>query len=175
MPSTSGYAGMALGPVAAFGLSGAPIFNSLDGIDLDAVQHDAGGFDVCMSHAMSLGAYHYHTWSPCLRKGKGLWNNKVVPANCKGTTGCFTNKTSFGNTYPLASGYSNADDKQNLEIIALARDGHVLYGPWDENGNLHNCDSHDACNGRFFDDGSYAYVATTTFPYTVGCWGPAVA
>ena len=48
-------------------------------------------------------------------------------------------------------------------------------GPYNENGELWDCttDDIDVCNGRFFDevDGSYRYVTTETFPYTVGCWG----
>lgn len=57
--------------------------------------------------------------------------------------------------------------------VGLARDGHVIKGPYNGNGELWGCDDHDICNGAFLSDGSYAYVTTTTFPYVVGCWGPA--
>lgn len=57
--------------------------------------------------------------------------------------------------------------------VGLARDGHVIKGPYNAAGELWGCDDHDICNGAFLSDGSYAYVTTTTFPYTVGCWGPA--
>jgi len=56
--------------------------------------------------------------------------------------------------------------------VGLARDGHVIKGPYNEDGELWDCDEHDICNGVFIQDGSYVYVATTTFPYIVGCWGP---
>lgn len=59
------------------------------------------------------------------------------------------------------------------DIIGIAKDGHVLYGPHKADGSLWGCFDHDVCNGKFFDDGHYAYVSTQTFPYTIGCWGPA--
>lgn len=73
------------------------------------------------------------------------------------TTKGFTSKSNYGG------------------VIGIARDGHLLYGPYNEDGELWSCSEHDICNGRFFDDGSYGYVSTTNFPYVVGCWGPSVA
>merc|ERR1712087_46558 len=35
------------------------------------------------------------------------------------------------------------------------------------------CSDHDVCNGAFI-DGNYVYLSTTTFPYILGCFGPAV-
>lgn len=58
-------------------------------------------------------------------------------------------------------------------MIGIARDGHVIVGPYNANGELWICDEHDFCNGTFITGGSYAYVLTSTFPYVVGCWGPA--
>ena len=57
--------------------------------------------------------------------------------------------------------------------VGLARDGHVIKGPYNSDGETWDCDEHDICNGTFLSDGSYAYVATETFPYIIGCWGPA--
>ena len=36
-----------------------------------------------------------------------------------------------------------------------------------------SCNDHDVCNGTFDSNGNYIYVATGTFPFHVGCWGPA--
>lgn len=60
-------------------------------------------------------------------------------------------------------------------VYGLARDGHVIYGPYNGDGELWTCDDHDVCNGFFLDDGSYGYASTMTFPYIVGCWGPGPA
>jgi hypothetical protein len=57
-------------------------------------------------------------------------------------------------------------------ILGLARDGHMIVGPYNSKGELWACDEHDFCNGTYLPDGSYVYVMTTTFPYVVGCWGP---
>jgi hypothetical protein len=56
--------------------------------------------------------------------------------------------------------------------IGLARDGKVIYGPYNSNGELWNPCDVDMCNGRNMDSTHYGYVATMFFPYTVGCWGP---
>lgn len=57
-------------------------------------------------------------------------------------------------------------------VFGIARDGHVIYGPYNADGELNSCDDHDACNGFFTNKGTYAYGATDKFPYVVGCWGP---
>ena len=50
----------------------------------------------------------------------------------------------------------------------------MILGPYNPaTGELWACDEHDMCNGVFLGDGSYAYVTTATYPYVVGCWGPA--
>lgn len=67
------------------------------------------------------------------------------------------------------------DASTNGKIIGIAKDGHVIYGPKDSNGDQWTCDDMDFCNGKVFDDGHYAYLSTLTFPYTVGCWGPAAS
>jgi hypothetical protein len=114
---------------------------------------------------------HHHIWSPCFRKNKGLWSNTIVPGSCKSTTACTGQDAAFA----LSAGYSTGTNKVNSEVIGLAKDGHIMYGPWDATGNQYSCDSHDVCNGTFMADGSYGYVMTTTFPYTIGCWGPGPA
>lgn len=58
-------------------------------------------------------------------------------------------------------------------VWGIAKDGHVIYGPYNANGELWGCGDVDACNGFWLADGSYGYATTMTFPYTVGCFGPA--
>ena len=59
--------------------------------------------------------------------------------------------------------------------MGLAKDGHIIVGPYNKDGELWSCQEHDICNGVFLDDNSYAYAMTYTFPYVVGCWGPGPA
>ena len=58
-------------------------------------------------------------------------------------------------------------------VYGIALDGHVIYGPYNEDGELWSCEDLDVCNGFFLSDGAYGYASTTFYPYTVGCWGPA--
>jgi hypothetical protein len=75
----------------------------------------------------------------------------------------------------LSSAYTNkwTDTANYGGVVGLAKDGHVIYGPYNDYGELWSCDDVDYCNGFFLDDTSYGYASTTFFPYTVGCWGPA--
>ena len=57
-------------------------------------------------------------------------------------------------------------------MIGLARDGHLIYGPHDDNGELWSSEDYDECNGAFLLDNSYAYAPTANNPYSIGCWGP---
>ena len=67
--------------------------------------------------------------------------------------------------------YTNNDIPYGTPI-GLAKDGHIIIGPYNKDGELFECDDHDVCNGVFLSDNSYAYVTTQRFPYVVGCWGP---
>ena len=59
------------------------------------------------------------------------------------------------------------------EPLGIAFDGHIIVGPYNEDGELFVCADLDGCNGAFLSDNSYAYVMSRKFPYIVGCWGPA--
>jgi hypothetical protein len=60
-------------------------------------------------------------------------------------------------------------------FYGLAKDGHVIYGPYNADGDLWSCEDVDMCNGFTLTDGSYGYASTTFFPYIVGYWGPGYA
>ena len=59
------------------------------------------------------------------------------------------------------------------EPLGIALDGHIIVGPYNEDGELYVCADLDGCNGTFLSDNSYAYVMSRKFPYIVGCWGSA--
>ena len=49
--------------------------------------------------------------------------------------------------------------------------GHLIYGPY-VSGSLYTA-GFDLCKGSFWDTtGNYGYFMTSTYPYTVGCFGP---
>jgi len=46
----------------------------------------------------------------------------------------------------VLKGYTN--NAKKLTVIALAKDGHLIYGPYQDDGNLINCAELDMCNGK---------------------------
>ena len=126
--------------------------------------------DTCLIHASQesegAGALQYTTASPCLfgARAKQSYQKICSPKNSCGNI-----------TSEITKSYSTLTGASNKTIIGIAKDGHLIYGP-----TLSKAGGVDACNGIIFDgnkgDGvlrSYGYVATTTFPYLVGCFGPA--
>ena len=87
---------------------------------------------------------------------------------CKDTAAC----KNAPMTWAIDNGYADSNIYgTNANIVGVAKDGHMIWGPYDENGELWDCDDHDICNGAFI-DGNYVYLSTTTFPYVLGCFGP---
>ena len=68
---SGGAAPEALGTTAGIALTGGYIFNSLAFGNMDAVENEGDTLDVCMSHPSPTGDFHYHFWSPCLKKDQG--------------------------------------------------------------------------------------------------------
>lgn len=70
----------------------------------------------------------------------------------------------------MTSVFTSASQKKKF-VIGIAKDGHLIYGPFKSDGSLWQPCDVDICNG-VIEGTSYNYVATLFFPYTVGCWGP---
>ena len=154
-------------------LSGMYIYNSLAAGNLDAVEGEIKTLDACLCHPTPFGEIHYHYWSPCIKAGAGFADAKVAPALCKDAAGCTTGTPDFVRTG--SSGGQDAaykDTTNNGGMLGLARDGHIIVGPYNGSGSSWTCSEHDVCNGAFVDN-QYVYVSTSEFPYVVGCWGPA--
>ena len=141
------------------------IFNALASGNQDAVQNEWVTLDNCLTHPTPYGEYHYHMWSPCYKKGNGYASTSVAPNMCKDTMECHKDPMQF------AINAAFTDTSTYGEIIGVTKDGHLVYGPYNSNGELWSCEEHDVCNGTFI-DGNYVYVSTTTFPYILGCFGP---
>jgi len=158
--------------VAALGLSGGYIYNALALGNADAVETEADTMDTCLSHPSPFGGFHYHMWGPCLKSGMGFHDDSAAPDLCRDTDGCTDDIGTFAIESKLSSNSEYTFTAANWDDpIGLARDGHVVIGPYKSDGDNWGCDDRDACNGAFV-DGSYVYVGSSTFPYVVGCWGP---
>lgn len=110
-------------------------------------------------------AIKYHTMSGCLGTKA---SQTVVPDMCKDADSDTCRRDPLNYTIKK----TNLADSPYEKAMGLAKDGHIIVGPYNKDGELWSCDDHDICNGAFLSDNSYAYVMTTTFPYVVGCWGP---
>jgi hypothetical protein len=115
--------------------------------------------DYCMGDSQYTTFYHYYTMSPCIFDGslKSLPNAYA----CSDDSTCKKDKLN----YILKARTS----QKTLLPVGIARDGHKIYGPYDANGATWNACDVDMCNGLEI-NGEYAYVMTTFFPYTVGCF-----
>ena len=154
---------------SGFAFDNIAIYNGLSGDNVDAVEYEVDTLDKCLLHPTpSKGGniLHYHSLGLCM-KPSAWTSTSEVPTLCNSSASpecvskpfewalqAWTDKTNFGGD------------------VGLARDGHIIVGPYNADGELWSCDEHDVCNGTFIADGSYVYVATSTFPYIVGCWGP---
>ena len=158
-----------LSTVSGFAFDNLAIYNGLSADDVDAVENEIKSMDKCLAHATGANAgyiHHYHSLGLCMKPS--TWtSDTLVP------TLCDSNASPDCVNKPFEWALASWTDKSNFGgEVGLARDGHVIVGPYNADGELWSCEDHDVCNGTFISDGSYVYVTTSTFPYVVGCWGP---
>lgn len=147
------------------------LYNALALGNLDAVILEGETMDLCMSHASPNNyAQHAHSLSPCLNGSELTGSTTTKPGACNDD-----GADCFGTDYDFMSTGWSTDDGTYGGGYGLAKDGHVIYGPFNADGETWSCDDIDMCNGFFLADGSYGYASTSFFPYLVGCWGPAYA
>lgn len=168
VPSASSYVGYSnsnnLRTLAGLAIDGVPILNVNSANQVDPF-YPTGGYaaesvDSCLSHPSGSGVYHYHISSGC-----------IVSPPTGNITACDMNtqcKSKIAN-YSLQSYPTSA---KKLTVIGIAKDGHIIYGPYTSAG-VQVQSGFDICNGMFHDSvGNYGYFATTTYPYITGCFGP---
>ena len=129
----------------------------------DQLLDDLGYFDNCLTYADAANYLTYYSFGPCMTSRSGT---STAPGLCNDDSTCLKQPVTFATNQVSSSTlpYSTA--------MGLAKDGHIIVGPYNSSGELWSCDDHDACNGVFLADNSYAYAMTYTFPYVVGCFGP---
>ena len=153
-----------LATLAGVSIDNVPILNVNSADDIDPFYPPSGytaeKVDACLAHPQVAGIYHYHIASGCA----------VSPpsgniSGCAQISACSSDIASYSLTlFPSSA--------KKLTVIGIAKDGHVIYGPYLSNGKLVSSGV-DICNGMFYDSaGNYAYFATTKFPYITGCFGP---
>ncbi|CAF0969399.1 unnamed protein product [Adineta steineri] len=160
---TMGQYSMPQNALAGIAVDGVEILNanSMNAVDpfYPTGGYPAEGADQCISHPAGSGEFHYHIASGCM----------VNPpagnlTGCSPEIGCLNNVANY--SLKTFSSY------KTLTVIGIAKDGHVIYGPYDSSGQQVTS-GFDVCNGMFYDSiGNYAYFATTTYPYITGCFGP---
>ncbi len=168
VPSGSNFvaygASSTISTVAGVSIDGVAIMNVNSANDIDPFYPPAGdtaeSVDACLAHAQATGIYHYHIASGCA----------VSPptgniSTCSQTTACANNIASYFLTlFPTSA--------QTLTVIGIAKDGHIIYGPYLSTGKIITSGV-DMCNGMFYNvGGDYAYFATNKYPYITGCYGP---
>jgi len=151
-------------------LSGVPLLNGLSLNNVDPLYPAVYGtvtdinsakesVDSCLGHPTPIGIYHYHEMAPCaIDTSFG-----TPPSSCASKSTCSSKELTYGE-----SAYVN---NKKLTPIGIAKDGHIIWGPYTSTGALwSDCDL-DVCNGAII-DGVYGYAASDFHPYFVGCWGP---
>lgn len=151
--------------LSGVGIDGIAIYNALNSSDEDAIA-EIEEADLCLG-ATESNFYFHRVLSPCAVSGSSIASTSAKPGLC----GTGTGTACLDNDYMLTD-WPTADYGG---IYGLARDGHIISGPYNADGELWVCDDLDVCNGFTDEDGNYRYASTSKFPYTVGCWGPGPA
>ena len=121
-----------------------------------------GLLDYCNGHTAQGGMYHYHARPDCLFEniegnpylviGYGFDGYPILAPYACTDTAC-TNVVKIESSYQqTGDGYQRGDNT------------------WESHTYVVNLSPLDECNGMTLANGSYAYFATDTFPYFLGCY-----
>ena len=122
--------------------------------------------DFCNAHIAGQGEYHYHARANCLLDE--LTENPDDPTQLVGVI------LGYGfDGFPILTPYicTNADCSEVTEVQSSWQlTNPSAINAWEENEFVEGSGDLDQCNGMVQADGSYAYYATDTFPYFMGCY-----
>ena len=148
----------ALGAIGV-AVNGIPIYGATEGTGGDVFSL-GGGFTECGGHNGPTG-YHYHTFDVT---GSDVCRFSEAEASAEPQL--------FGyafDGYPIYSGNFQYTSSWSLTDPSLfATDTFSAHSYSEGAGDL------DQCNGRFDENGNYAYYTTEDFPYTLGCYNGVV-
>ena len=152
----------------AFAVDGMPIFapNEAPRDNYGDAYLD-GLLDYCNGHTAQGGTYHYHARPDCLFDNVTNNPDLVIGYALDG--------------YPILAPYA-CTDSNCTEIVKIESsyqqvgDGYQRGdNTWEAHVYVEALSPLDECNGMTLADGSYAYFATDTFPYILGCYHGVVA
>lgn len=115
--------------------------------------------DFCNGHTDPGGMYHFHARPECIYQ------------TMDGQTGLVLAYAFDG--YPILAPYICADASCSSvkEVQSGWRDANPnIDNSWERHEYVPGTSELDECNGMTLSDGSYAYFATDTFPYLIGCY-----
>lgn len=115
--------------------------------------------DYCNGHTAPGGVYHFHARPDC------------IYAEIDGQVGLVLGYAFDG--YPILAPYICADS--TCTSVKEVQSSWEMQNPdesnaWEQHVYVPGLSELDQCNGLAFADGSYAYFATDTFPYFMGCY-----
>lgn len=143
-----GAAGIVVNGLPIFGPNEAPTHGYGDPY-LDEI------LDYCNGHTAQGGTYHFHARPDC------LWTS------IEGQVGLVIGYAFDG--FPILAPYINTAEGVIEVQSSWARTADVT-NAWEAHEYIPGLSILDECNGMLLDDGSYAYFATDTFPYFMGCY-----
>lgn len=114
--------------------------------------------DFCNGHTAPGGVYHYHARPECLYE-----DMEGNPALILGW--------SFDG-YPILAPYvcEDAECEEVVEVQSSYQRTQDVRNAWEAHEYVEGSGDLDICNGMTLPDGNYAYFATDSFPYFMGCY-----
>jgi hypothetical protein len=147
-----------LGPVAV-AVNGLPVYGPNEAGDLGYGDPYLDGIlDFCSGHTGAVGDYHFHARPDCLFDDMNGQTSLVVAYAFDG--------------YPVLAPFACADEgcSSTYAVESSWQKTSDAAAAWDAHEYVAGAGDLDACNGLVREDGSYAYYATDTFPYLLGCY-----
>ena len=141
-------------------VNGIPIFGPTEGAGGD-VMALGSGFSECGGHNGPSG-YHYHTFDVT-----GSDTCRFSEAEAAAAPVLYGYAL---DGYPIYSG-----NFQYTSSYVLTDESLFATDTWSAHSYVEGTGDLDVCNGRFDDEGNYAYYTTETFPYIIGCYRGEVA
>lgn len=117
-----------------------------------------GLLDYCNGHTAQQGIYHFHARPDCLFETIDNQVGLVIGYAFDG--------------YPILAPYLCQDEQCTSvkKVRSSWQRTKEVRNAWEAHQYSEGSGDLDRCNGLAFADGSYAYFATDTFPYFLGCY-----